>query len=79
MHARMHTHTHTHTHTQPVKTTDADEKKDYVMKELYETERSFLSVLHLICKDFFSAMCELICAEDVELIFTTAKVREAIA
>ncbi len=63
-------------HLQPVKTSDADEKKSYVMKELYETERSFLTVLHLISQDFFNALCELICAEDVQLIFSTAKVRQ---
>jgi len=60
---------------QPVKTSDNNEKKSYVLKELFETERSFLSVLKLVSHDFFSAMCEVICAEDVELIFSTAKVR----
>ncbi len=69
----------THTSTpslppQPVKTSDADEKKGYVMKELFETERSFLTVLHLISQEFFNALCELINAEDVQLIFSTAKV-----
>ncbi len=44
------------------------------MKELFETERSFLTVLHLISQEFFNALCELINAEDVQLIFSTAKV-----
>ena len=57
-----------------MKTTDADEKKNYVLRELCETERSFLTVLRLISQDFFSALCELVTAEDVELLFSTAKV-----
>ena len=59
---------------QPAKTNDADEKKICVLQELYETEKSFLNVLQLISQDFYSAVCDCISQEDVDLLFSTAKV-----
>ena len=38
---------------QPVRDTDADEKKKYVLKEICETERSFVVALKLICEEFY--------------------------
>lgn len=60
---------------QPVKTTDADEKKKYVLQEIYETERSFLSVLELVSQDFYLSLKDHIPPEDTELLFSIARVR----
>ena len=59
---------------QPTKTNDADEKKLFVLQELYETEKSFLTVLQLISQDFYSAVCDVVSQEDIDLLFSTAKV-----
>ena len=45
-----------------------------VLHELYETEKSFLSVLELISQNFYSAICDSINQEDNDLLFSTAKV-----
>lgn len=57
----------------PSKTNDSDEKKMCVLHELYETEKSFLSVLELISQTFCSAICDHISPEDNDLLFSTAK------
>ena len=57
-----------------MKSTDADEKKMYVLHELCETEKSFLNVLELISGDFYSSLCDHLNPEDVNLLFSTAKV-----
>lgn len=59
---------------QPVRTTDADEKKAYVLAELYETEKNVVRVLHLICQSYYTAIRNLISAEDCRLLFDTAQV-----
>lgn len=59
---------------QPVKTTDADEKKAYVLAELFETEKNVVRVLNLICQSYFTAVRHLISAEDCRLLFDTAQV-----
>lgn len=45
-----------------------------MLQELYETEKSFLSVIQLISQDFYGAICDHISQEDVDLLFSTAKV-----
>ena len=64
-------------HPQPVKTSDADEKKSYVLAELYETEKNVVRVLNLICYSYFSAIRQHISSEDCRLLFDTAQVRQA--
>lgn len=55
-------------------TTDSDEKRNNILRELYETEKSFLNVLELISQDFYAALCDHISSEDNELLFSSAKV-----
>ena len=55
-------------------TTDSDEKRNNILRELFETEKSFLSVLELISQDFYSALCDHISSDDNELLFSSAKV-----
>ena len=59
---------------QPVRDTDADEKKKYVLKEICETERSFVVALNLICEEFFQAVHDHLSLEDSELLFAIARV-----
>lgn len=62
---------------QPAKTNDADEKKAFLLQELYETEKSFLTVLELISQNFYTAVCDNISQEDVDLLFSSAKVHQS--
>lgn len=45
------------------------------MEELFATEKSFVRVLELICKNFYHTLRELISLEDCRLMFDTAQVR----
>ena len=55
--------------------TDSDEKKKYVLQEIYETEKSFLIGLQLICEEFYQAVHVHLSQEDSELLFDIARVR----
>lgn len=55
--------------------TDSDEKKKYVLQEIYETEKSFLIGLQLICEEFYQAVHGHLSHEDSELLFDIARVR----
>lgn len=54
--------------------TDADEKKKYVLKEICETERSFVLALKLICEEFYQAVHDHLSLEDSDLLFAIARV-----
>lgn len=54
--------------------TDADEKKKYVLKEICETERSFVVALKLICEEFYQAVHDHLSLDDSELLFAIARV-----
>ena len=56
--------------------TDADEKKKYVLKEICETERSFLVALKLIGEEFYQTVHDHLSQEDLDLLFTIARVRD---
>ena len=56
--------------------TDADEKKKYVLKEICETERSFVVALKLICEEFYQAVHDHLSLEDSELLFAIARVSD---
>jgi guanine nucleotide exchange factor VAV len=58
----------------PIRTTDADEKKTYVLAELFETEKNVVRVLSLICNNYYTSVRQLIPAEDCRLLFDTAQV-----
>ena len=60
-----------------MKTTDADEKKSYVLAELFETEKNVVRVLNLICHNYYTSVRQLISAEDCRLLFDTAQVQHA--
>ena len=55
-------------------TSNSDEKCNNILRELYETEKSFLNVLELISQDFYNALVDTISPEDKELLFSSAKV-----
>ena len=59
---------------QPVKTRDTDEKRTHILEELCATEKSFVRVLELICKNFYLALKDVISQEDCRLLFDTAQV-----
>ena len=56
-------------------TTDLDEKRTNILNELYQTEKSYLTVLELISQDFYSSLVDHITSEDTELLFSAVKVR----
>jgi len=56
-----------------VRGTDSDEKKKYVLQEIYETEKSFLIGLQLICEEFYQAVHGHLSHEDSELLFDIAR------
>lgn len=56
------------------KATDVDEKKLFILAELYETEKNVVRVLNLICHSYHGAVKALISAEDCRLLFDTAQV-----
>lgn len=53
--------------------TDVDEKRTNILNELYETEKSYLTVLELISQDFYSSLVDHITSEDAELLFSAVK------
>ena len=57
------------------KATDVDEKKSFILAELYETEKNVVRVLQLICRSYHGAVKPLISLEDCRLLFDTAQVR----
>ena len=57
-----------------MKETDADEKKSYVLQEMFETERSFLTMLEIVSQDFYMALKDHISPEDTDLLFKIARV-----
>ena len=57
-----------------MRTSGADEKKAYVLAELYETEKNVVRVLKLICQNYYNSLKQLISAEDIRLLFDTAQV-----
>ena len=59
---------------QQVGATDVDEKRTNILNELYETEKSYLTVLELISQDFYSSLVDHITSEDAELLFSAVKV-----
>lgn len=52
-----------------------DEKRINILNELYQTEKSYLTVLELISQDFYSSLVDHITSEDTELLFSAVKVR----
>ena len=60
---------------QPLKATDADEKKAYVLAELFETEKNVVRVLELICRSYYQSVRDLISGEDCRLLFDIAQVQ----
>ena len=60
---------------QPVKATDADEKKAYVLAELFETEKNVVRVLELICRSYYQSIRDLVSGEDCRLLFDIAQVQ----
>jgi guanine nucleotide exchange factor VAV len=61
------------TQPQAGRTTDIDEKKSFILAELFETERNVVRVLHLICHSYHAAVKQVISAEDCRLLFDTAQ------
>jgi hypothetical protein len=61
---------------QQVGTTDLDEKRTNILNELYQTEKSYLTVLELISQDFYSSLVDHITSEDTELLFSAVKVNQ---
>ena len=57
--------------------TDADEKKAHILEELFATEKSFVRVLELVCKNFYQTLKDLVSPEDCRLLFDSAQVRES--
>ncbi|CAI8050161.1 Guanine nucleotide exchange factor VAV2 [Geodia barretti] len=55
------------------KATDVDEKKSFILAELYETEKNVVRVLNLICHSYHGAVKALISPEDCRLLFDTAQ------
>lgn len=56
------------------RSSDADEKKAYVLAELFQTEKNVVRVLKLICQNYYNSIKQLISAEDCRLLFDTAQV-----
>lgn len=56
------------------KATDVDEKKSFILTELYETEKNVVRVLNLICHSYYASIKQLLSAEDCRLLFDTAQV-----
>ena len=53
---------------------DIDDQRTYILKELYETEKTYLGVLELIGQDFCSALRDHVSPQDNELLFSLAQV-----
>ena len=51
-----------------------DEKKTFILQELYDTEKNVVRVLKLICHSYHASVKPLISVEDSRLLFDTAQV-----
>jgi len=54
--------------------TDADEEKAHILEELFATEKSFVRVLELICKNFYHTLKDLVSPDDCRVLFHSAQV-----